>query len=94
MSKKMSPRDIQLAEDWQWFASTQQGRRVIADLMTWGNVYSQIDENDPIAMARAIGENNFAKRVACLIGLKPEVFPVQSWEDTDILDRMLNRQLQ
>lgn len=96
MKKKITSRDLQLAEDWQWFASTPQGRRVIADLMTWGNVYSQIEENDPVAMARAIGENNYAKRIALLLGLSPAVFPVKSWEDTDILERMLssNNQLQ
>lgn len=94
VKKRTSPRDLQLAEDWQWFAETPAGRRVIADLMTWGNVYSQIEENDPVAMARAVGENNFAKRVACLLGLKPEVFPTQSWDDTNILDQLMRQQIQ
>lgn len=91
--KKRTPkRDLQLADDWQWVSGTAQGRRIIADLMVWGNVYSQIDTDDPIAMAKAVGENNFAKRVAYLLGVKPEIFPAQSWEHTDILDRMLQSQ--
>ena len=91
LKKPSNKRDQQLADDWQWFASTPQGRRVIADMMVWGNVYSQIECNDPIEMARSVGENNFAKRVAYLLGLRPETFPVQSWDDTDILDRMMSQ---
>jgi hypothetical protein len=87
--KGFAKRDQQLADDWQWLATTPEGRRIIADLMTWGNVYSQIEENDPVAMARLVGENNFAKRVAFLLGLKPAQFHQQSWEDTSLMDNMM-----
>lgn len=87
--RKYSKRDVQLAEDWQAVAMSAHGRRIIADMMVWCNVYTAIEETDPIALARAVGEQNVAKRVAYLLGLKPEEFPAQSWEDTGILDRML-----
>ena len=82
-------RDAQLADDWQWLATTAVGKRIIGDLMTWGNVYSQIEENDPVAMARMIGENNFAKRIAFLLGLQPGQFPENSWSDSDTINHMM-----
>ena len=82
-------RDLQLADDWQWLATTAVGQRIISDLMTWGNVYSEIVENDPIAMARTIGENNFAKRIALLLGLKPGHFPEKSQSDLDTISNMM-----
>ena len=77
MSRKLSleeKRDAQLADDWQTIAHTAAGQRIISDIMTWGNVYSPIDENDPVALGRATGENNFAKRIARYLNLEPEVF--------------------
>lgn len=86
---KKPNRDAQLADDWQWLATTAVGQRIISDLMTWGNVYAPIEENDPVAMARMIGENNFAKRVAFLLGLKPGQFPDKSWSDSDTINSMM-----
>jgi hypothetical protein len=71
---KRIKREQQLAEDWQTIARTPEGRRVIADLFAWGWVFQPIEENDPYALNRAIGENNFAKRVARYLNLQPEVF--------------------
>lgn len=67
-------RERQLAEDWQAVARTPEGRRIIADLFAWGWVFQPIEENDPYALSRAVGENNFAKRVARYLNLQPEVF--------------------
>lgn len=67
-------RERQLADDWQAIARTPEGRRIIADLFAWGWVFQPIEENDPYALSRAVGENNFAKRVARYLNLQPEVF--------------------
>lgn len=72
--RKRINRQRQLAEDWQAIAQTPAGRRIIADLFADGWVFQSIDENDPIALARAVGENNFAKRVARYLNLSPDVF--------------------
>jgi hypothetical protein len=63
-TSRRSKREVQLAEDWQAIARTPEGRRIIEWMMGWGNVYQEIVENDPIALSRAVGENNFAKRIA------------------------------
>ena len=74
-AKKPRPsRDQQLADDWQSISRTPAGRRVIADLFGFGWVFQPIEENDPIALSRSVGENNFAKRVARYLNLEPEVF--------------------
>lgn len=67
-------RERQLAEDWQTIARTPEGRRVIADLFAWGWVFQPIEENDAMAAQRAMGERNFALRVARYLNLQPEVF--------------------
>jgi hypothetical protein len=87
--KGFAKRDLQLADDWQAIANTAAGQRIISDLMAWCNVYSTIDEDNPIKLAMAVGENNFAKRVAYLLGLKPDRYPTQMWEDTDRLNHMM-----
>lgn len=86
---RYSKRDAQLAEDWQTIAHTAEGRRIIADIMTWANVYSPIEDNDPVAMARHVGEENVAKRIAYYLGYKAENFARMAQEDTDILNRMM-----
>lgn len=98
MSKAKGNRDVQLAEDWQWLNNTPQGRRIIADLMVWGNVYTQITGYDARGRAMsnteifmAIGENNFAKRIAGYLGYKPDPyqFVQHAQDDTDLLNRMI-----
>lgn len=71
---KRIKRERQLADDWQAISRTPEGRRIIADLFAWGWVFQPIEENDPYALSRAVGENNFAKRVARYLNLQPEVF--------------------
>jgi hypothetical protein len=82
-------RDLQLADDWQWLATTAVGQRIIADLMMWCEVYTTIEENDPIALARAVGAENVAKRVAFLLGLKPGQFADKAWFDTELSNRLM-----
>jgi hypothetical protein len=91
---KLAKRTAQLAEDWQWLASTAQGRRIIAHIMVWGNVYNPITDHDPIKMAMQVGENNFAKEIAFFLGYRADKFEFaqRSWDDTDLLDRMLTGQ--
>ena len=88
---KYSKRDAQLAEDWQWLNNTPQGRRIIADLMVWGDVYTRIEDTDPIALALRVGESNLAKRVAYYLGWKadPYQFVQHAQDDTDLLNRMI-----
>ena len=88
--KSKSKRELQLADDWQELARTASGQRIIADLLTQCDVYTRVEENDPIAMARAVGANNVGKLIAFYLGLKPSDFPQQSWEDTDLLNKMMN----
>jgi hypothetical protein len=85
-------RDAQLAEDWRTIADTPEGRRVIADLMVWGDVYNEIDSDNPVQLALQVGQNNFAKRIAYLLGYRatPEQFSDRAWDDTDMLDKMIN----
>lgn len=78
-----------IADTWKAFYGSPEGRAAIADLMVWCNVYTPIEESDPIVIARATGERNVALRIAQLIGLQPAAFPSNAWEDADILDRML-----
>ena len=75
----------------QWLANTPQGRRIIADLMVWGNVYSPIEESDPTKLALAVGENNFAKRVAYYLGFKADHYQYaqRAIDDTDVINQML-----
>jgi hypothetical protein len=89
---KPRKRDAQLAEDWQEIAETAAGRRIIADIMTWANIYSPIEDNDPIAMARHVGEENVAKRISYYLGYKPEQFPQMAEDDTDLLNRIFESQ--
>jgi len=72
--RKRINRERQLADDWQAIARTPAGRRIIADLFAWGWVFQPIHENDPIALAAANGERNFALRVARYLNLEPAVF--------------------
>ena len=85
-------RDLQIAGAWQAWAMTPQGKLAIADLMQFCGVYTVNDETEPIALAKAVGENNVAKRVAYLLGLREHhlEFPERAWEDTDLLNRMLS----
>jgi hypothetical protein len=89
---KPRKRDAQLAEDWQEIAETAAGRRIIADIMTWANIYSPIEDSDPINMARHVGEENVAKRIAYYLGYKPEQFPQMAEDDTDLLNRIFESQ--
>lgn len=86
---RYSKRDAQLAEDWKAIARTAEGRRVIADIMTWANVYSQIEESEPIRLALRVGEENVAKRIAYYLGYRPEHYAQIAEEHTDLLSQMV-----
>jgi hypothetical protein len=88
---RYSKRDAQLADDWKEIANSAAGRRVIADLMTWGNVYSRIEGNQSdSSIFIAVGESNLAKRVAYYLGYRPDDFPRIADEHTDLLNRLLH----
>lgn len=75
---------------WRNFYETTDGRAAIAELAVWCNVYTPIESNDPIEMARMNGERNAYLHIVTLMGLKPESFMQNAERDTDILDRMIN----
>lgn len=66
--------EAQLAEDFRWLAETPQGKRILSWMFGWGMVFQEIDESDPIRLAMAVAENNFAKRIARYCTMNPEVF--------------------
>ena len=78
-----------VAEAWKGFYATPEGRVAIAELMVWCNLYQPCISNDVMEMAREQGERNVALRIVQMIGLKPAEAPVDAWEDSEILDRMI-----
>jgi hypothetical protein len=86
---KRIKRERQLSEDWQAVARTPEGRRVIADLFAWGWVFQPIEENDPMGMARANGERNFALRVSRYLNLTPEVFAEAMRSNDEAIGEMI-----
>jgi hypothetical protein len=78
-----------IADAWRTIANTEDGALVIADLMVWCNVYAPIESNDPIEMARLVGENNVVKRIAGFLGYRPQDFAPKADEDLERLNRMV-----
>ena len=78
-----------VADAWKAFYNTPGGRQAIAELMVWCNLYQPCISNDVMEMAREQGERNVALRIVQMIGLKPAEAPVDAWEDSEILDRMI-----
>jgi hypothetical protein len=78
-----------ISDAWKSIANTAEGQLVLADLMVWCNAYAPIESNDPIEMARHVGENNVVKRVAGFLGYRPEEFAVKADEDIELLNRMV-----
>lgn len=84
-SRKRIKSEQQLAEDFQWLATTQQGRRIRAWLFGYCQVFQEINETDPIALGMQIGENNLAKRIARYMSLDPEVFASAMRENNEAI---------
>lgn len=82
--------EVAVAQAWQAFYQTPEGRAAIGELMIWCNLYSDTGTIDPIQLAREAGERSVAQRIIKLLGLKPELAPQVAWDDSDILDRMIN----
>jgi len=89
MAKPRAKANNAIADAWKGFYQSPAGRLAIADLMVWCNVYHDTATIDPIQLAREAGERAVAQRIAQLIGLRPETFPQQAWDDTDILDNIM-----
>lgn len=77
------------ADAWRNFDQTPDGRVALADFFTWCNMYSPIESDDPVELARLVGERNAALRIVQLMGLKPQDFVRRATEDTDILNRII-----
>lgn len=80
-----------IAEDYREVFSTPEGRRVLADLMTWCHAWTQIEESDPIKLAMATGEQNVAKRIAGLMAYRPEDYPAKAKEQTDLINHIMEQ---
>jgi hypothetical protein len=80
------------AQSWQAFYHGD-GRTAVAALMTEFDVYTPAPKTaDAMELARREGQRDVLLRIVQLLGLKPDSFPTQAWEDTDILDRMMRHQ--
>ena len=89
-------RRSEISAAWKRLAQTIDGQLVIADLMVWGNVYTQINGIDhrgrqmsDTEIFMQIGENNFAKRIAGYLGWRqnPAEYVQHALDDTDILNQ-------
>jgi hypothetical protein len=74
---------------WRDFYHTD-GRAAIGLLFTEFGLYSPAPDNDPNAAVRREGQRDVLLRIVQLIGLRPEDFATQAWDDADIIDRILN----
>lgn len=87
----MTKQDLTLAGLWQEFHGGP-GRAALAALFTEFDLYTPaprpLDGNEAI---RREGQRDVLLRIVQLIGLRPDAFPSEAWEDTDILDRMMKR---
>lgn len=81
--------DLACAEAWRNFYQGE-GRVAMAALLTEFDIYTPAPITaDAGQLARREGQRDVLLRIVQLIGLKPEAFPTQAWDDTDILDRMM-----
>ena len=72
--KRYTDKQRRVAEAWQTWYATPDGRFAIQNLLGRCWVFQDIDEHDPIRMSRAIGENNVGKYIARQLNLEPGVF--------------------
>lgn len=86
---KEAKRERQLADDWQEIARSAAGRRILADLFKKAWVFDEINENDPIAMARCIGARNFAIHIAKLLNMTPEMFDTAMRQNGEAVAEMV-----
>ncbi|NDB93713.1 MAG: hypothetical protein EB165_03585 [Euryarchaeota archaeon] len=89
MSNRLKPTAAKAAQLWKDFYHTD-GRAAIALLFYEFNLYSPAPDNDPYSALRREGQRDVLLRIVQLIGLKPEDFASRSWDDADIIDRILN----
>jgi len=83
-------KEDQLADAWRAIWQTPHGKLVISELMVSSNVYSEIQTNDPVQLALAVGERNVGARVARWIGLKPENYAEDAREAVDTVGRFIS----
>jgi hypothetical protein len=81
--------DLTIGDAWKKFYHSPEGRAALADFFVFCNVYSPINESDPIRLAMAEGERRAALRIIELMALRPQDIVQQAEEDTNVLDRMM-----
>lgn len=60
------------------FMTTQQGRRVLAEIMTWGHLWDAIPSSGPIdekAIMFKLGERNMALKLMATLNAEPPAKP-------------------
>ena len=86
---KRPRRDPQFAHAASWAQFYQENRPALAALFVEFGIYDRLGTNEPNDALRREGQRDVLFRIIQLIGLKPEMAPVDAWEDADILDRMM-----
>ncbi len=79
-----------LSAIWKSIYETPHGRVAIAEFLVSANLYSEIQTNDPVTMALAVGERNMAARLARLVGLKPENYASDARDSADTVSRFVD----
>lgn len=77
-----------IADAYKVVFTSAAGEIVKADIMQWCNVYNPVTETDPINLGMRMGERNVALRIAQMLGLRPEHFPVEAWKAADEINAM------
>lgn len=81
--KTKKQQQLEIAEAYRAIRQSAVGQLVITDLMMFCGAYSQIDTNDPIALAKSAERRNMACHIAQMLGLRDEHFPDEAWATTD-----------
>lgn len=87
--KTKKQQQLEIAEAYRAIRQSAVGQLVITDLMMFCGAYSQIDTNDPIALAKSAERRNMACHIAQMLGLRDEHFPDEAWATTDRANELM-----
>lgn len=82
--------DLKCAEAWRGFHQGS-GKEALAALFTEFNMYHSEQSNDPHAIMRATGQRDVLLRIVQLIGLRPDHFVEQAWNDANAVDYLMRQ---
>lgn len=87
MTKRTPETEIALI--WQNWWQTEHGRLALGALFAEFNVWSEVETNDPYALARAAGQRQVMQHIAGMLRLQPEEFPDLAKEADDRLSQQI-----